>query len=447
MRSNENIGPCRTRIHISWVELPSKKVGLVAYDKENNQELVSPLIDYCLFLSNDEELDSKTVMNEMLYVRRFLEYLLEKNSMVVNVGDELIKSFRDAELKRVKLSPNRSPSENALKRTVNAKLRRIYNFLVWFQRSEDLVGLIGPINCKVRSSLAVPPDRGLGRGRAKAVSSGRNRFPGLYRGVGEGSKHRVKYVATVRDKDDLIDLFLEQESFIIANRNVLILELADQVGLRRGSINSLLAAQFRRDEIENSRSEHWVVVPSAQKFGYEKKYGIPFRLAYRVCDYIDQVRRKIMLEKGWSESRTGGRLFFSLRDGSPLSDQTISQIFGAALRKLGVEEHGSATHTLRRKFACESIVEETTRRQRLNLDTSVASVAAAVSIKMGHTNPESLTPYVSRVQAAGGNSEHETRERQLAELRDENQRLKIDLAKARNEENRVRTKSVRTPRR
>lgn len=444
MNSIGNAGLRETRIHISWRALDGKKVGLVAYDKKDGQKLVNSLIDFCSFLSDEESLDSKTVKNEILYVRRFLEYVFEQNSTVANVDDDLLKVFRDSELKRVGGSRNRSLSENALKRTVNSKLRRIYGFLVWLQRTENLRGLIGPKNCKVQSSFEALPEKRIGRGKTKFVISHRDRYPLLYRNVGEGSKHRVKYVATERDKDEIIDIFLEQESFVVANRNVLMVELADQVGLRRGSINSLLAAQFRREEIEATRTEHWEVVPPAQKFGYEKKYKIPFRLAFRVCDYIDQVRRKIMLEKGWSESRTGGRLFFSVRDGAPLSEQTISQIIGKALRKVGVQEHGAAAHSFRRKFANDSIEEETMRRRLQNLDTSVASVAAAVSIKMGQTNPESLTPYVSRVQAAGVDKEHEKRERELAELRDENQRLKLELEKARRETDKKRIKSART---
>jgi len=439
-----NAGQRETRIHISWRTLDGKKLGLVAYDKEDGQRLVNPLIDFCSFLSDEESLDSKTVKNEILYVRRFLEYLFEQDSTVANVDDDFLKAFRDSELNRVRGSRNRSLSENSLRRTVNSKLRRIYGFLVWFQRSENLRGLIGPKNCKVQSIFEDLPEKRLGRGKKSFVISQRDCYPLLYRNVGEGSKHRVKYVATKRDKDEIIDLFLEQESFAVANRNVLMLELADQVGLRRGSINSLLAAQFRREEIEATRNVHWDVVPPAQKFGYEKKYAIPFRLAFRVCDYIDQVRRKIMLDKGWSESRTGGRLFFSVRDGAPLSEQTISQIIGKALRKVGVQEHGAAAHSFRRKFANDSIEEEMARRRLQNLDTSVASIAAAVSIRMGQTNPESLTPYVSRVQAAGVDKEHEKRELEIAELRDENQRLKLDLEKARRATGRKHIKSARS---
>lgn len=418
-----------SRIHLSWSRGESGELSLVAYDGGNNEELVYLLTDYNAYLVEVVELDSKTIVNEMQYIKRFLEYVLGTDVQVKDVTDVIFREFRDTELKRVLRSCNRSGSDNAAKRTVNAKVRRIYLFLGWLQKTQGCdIYLIGPHACQVRSSLGDPETKkSAWRGR-KASGGDRDRFPLLYRRVGEGSKHRTKYAASTKNKDDLVDHFLEKQSFALAHRNILIMELADQVGMRRGSINSLRTDQFSRDKIEKSNGD-LEVVPPAQKFGYERRYSIPFRLAFRICDYIEQVRKQVLLERGWSEVRTEGRLFVSLRNGKPLSDRTLSQIFGKGLKYVGVEEHGAGVHSFRRKFASEGIVQETERRRRLHLDTSVNSIAATVSLKIGQTNPESLVPYVSRHLAViSGAAESDTIS-ELTQLRDENLGLKLELAK------------------
>jgi hypothetical protein len=103
-----------------------------------------------------------------------------------------------------------------------------------------------------------------------------------------------------------------------------------------------------------------------------------------------------MLERGWTDKTTGGRLFFSFRNGRPLRDQTLSQIFGKALDDLGIDEHGANIHSMRRKYANDEIVREIDRRIAQGLDTSAASVAASVSITMGHSTPASIEPYTSQ---------------------------------------------------
>lgn len=420
-----------SRIQLSWLKGDGDELNLVAYDGKNNEELVYLLIDYNFYLSGTVELSQKTVINEIQFVKRFLEYLLDISALATGVTDVIFKRFRDAELKRVLHSRNRSGSDNAAKRTVNAKLRRIYLFLEWVQQTQaGGIFLIGPRGCQVRSSLGEGETKySVARGRKVSVSD-RDRFPLLYRSVGEGSKHRTKYVASTENKGDLVDHFLETHSSTLAQRNILILELADQVGMRRGSINSLRVDQFPRGRIESSNGD-WEIIPPSQKFGYEKRYTIPFRLAFRICDYIEQVRKPLLCDRGWSEARTEGRLFVSLKNGKPLSDRTLSQIFGKGFRNVGVDEHGAGVHSFRRKFATDNIVQETERRRRLNLDTSVSSIAATVSLKMGHTSPESLTPYVSRCQAYMSDSAEGKTVKELARLQDENQRLKLELAKVR----------------
>ncbi|WP_426168514.1 hypothetical protein [Pseudoduganella sp. R-34] len=403
------------KIELSWRTVGTDLL-LLAY---RGTSLVYPLIDYCLYLSHKCALSQKTIYNAIPYVQRFLEFLETQDMKIGDVSDNTLARFRESELVRVRKKANRSRSERAAKRTVNAKIRRIYQFLWWFQQVESQATLlIGPRGCNVRSALGVP--------QGKRTIRDRDRYPEVFRLVGEGSRHRTKYVANDDDVDAIMHVFLLGEDQI-AQRNILMLEFAETVGMRRGSINSLRTDQFDRNQIDAAVGT-WAVVPPAQKFGYENKFEIPLHLAYRVCDFIDSVVKPAMASKGWGGKNTEGRLFFSFKNGRPLRDQTISQIFGKAMDDVGVREHGANIHSLRRKYANDEIIRELDRRVEQGLDTSAASVAASVSIALGHSNPQSIEPYISKARAHA-KQKCATSERltEMSDLRAENEALKSQV--------------------
>ncbi|MFC7515474.1 hypothetical protein ACFQUU_10690 [Herbaspirillum sp. GCM10030257] len=411
-------------------------IGLTAYGP-TGEDLVFPLMDYCLYLSTVEALNKKTVKGETIYVKRFLEFLIAGGIDLCNASDLVLTKFRDAEFKRVMVNANSSGSERAARRTVNAKLRRVYLFLEWFQDVEKAKQfLIGPLGCQVKSILGrnKRPYKTSDQ-KLRFSSNDKWRYPLLYRQVGSHSKHQTKYISTSKDVEELTAHFLNSYPTVIASRNILILELANRVGLRRSSINSLRADQFSGEQLERSDGD-LSVVPDSQKFGYENRYDIPFRLAYRIADYIENVRTPMMRAKGWSEQQAKGRLFFSFKTGKPLTDNSLSQIFGKAHDSLGNHEHGANIHSMRRKFTNDQIENEILVRKEQGLDTSVASIAASVSLALGHRNADSIAPYVSRKQGRFRLNDEMTPKERIAELEMEVQHLKVRLAESKIERTR-----------
>ncbi|WP_283445792.1 hypothetical protein [Noviherbaspirillum suwonense] len=207
----------------------------------------------------------------------------------------------------------------------------------------------------------------------------------------------------------------------------MMMDLACEVSWRRGAINSLTCDQFSRLDFLDSNHDDFIVIPPSQKFGYQRQFEIPFRLAFRVAEFITAERKQFLSHKGWSESRTQNRVFISEQGGEPLENQTISQIFGDAFKVLGCPR-GANIHSFRRKFANDLIDEEILHRLELGLDTSEISIATTVAFKMGHSNPESLKPYINKRLSRIVKRHKKLKENRVQTLEDENRALKERIA-------------------
>jgi integrase len=386
-----------SRIKFSW-HIVSNRAYLVAYDLRRG-ELIEPLMDYVTHLSDKEQLNKKTVFNETFFLKSLFEFLPSSASLE-SITDDLLITFRDEELKKIMARSNSRGDELTGKRTTNLKLRRAYYFLDWCQKIGWLSkGSMGPIGCKITAdfssaSHAKPRSSSASRRRV----NGKHNLPILFRRVGEGSTNRPRYFATASDREELSEYFrLNGTDFTFA-RNVLLMDIADIAGWRRGSINSLRCRQFDLDAIGEAGETTIQISPPLQKFGYQKTFGVSFDLAVRVNSFIHTCRNAFLREMGWNEDRAADYLFISARDGRPLSDQAISRIFGRAFKAIG-RPQGAGIHSFRRKFANAKVENELRARMRLGLDTSALSVAASVAIDMGQSNPDSLTPYVNRAHS------------------------------------------------
>ena len=197
----------------------------------------------------------------------------------------------------------------------------------------------------------------------------------------------------------LIEAFhRETDISYISQRNCLFQEIMNETGLRREAVNCLTIEQFDRAAIEAYRGEYMDVSPVRQKFDYEDRFDFPVWLAIRVSDFISEFRQPLLVKKGWDESLCKGALFLSYTKGSPITDRAMTSIFSSALRSLGAPI-GAATHCFRHKFAHDEIEAETDYRLNRGLDTSVGTIAATVSLRMGHANPTSLEPYVMSIHS------------------------------------------------
>lgn len=398
----------------------------IAYDLKAESVRLE-IMDYSLQLDRDG-LDAKTVRNEISLLKGFCDYLDRHGLVYQDTSDAVLKSFRIEEFSLVVAAKNSSHSERTAKRTVNAKLRRTYKFLYWLQHSQQLVwNLIGPRDCPVRSNY-LP----LSEGRKQMIgdryqnSRRSGEFPTLFAHAGE-SNRPTQYEATEEDVQKIAEMFQSGLSPHAAQRNILMMDLGCEVSWRRGAINSLTCDQFSRLDFSAIHHDSYIVIPPSQKFGYQRQFDVPFRLAFRIAEFIAKERKDFLHLKGWSETRTKGRIFVSERDGKPLEDQSISAIFGAAFKALG-RPRGANTHSFRRKFANEEIDQEILNRLEMGIDTNDLSIATTVAFKMGQSHPESLVPYVNKNLDRMVKRQRKLKENRIQTLEEENRELKERIA-------------------
>lgn len=415
-----------SRILISWSGSPEQVVG-IAYDTKTNS-ILWDLTDYCIYLKRGQLLDAKTVRNELYLLKGFVEYLLLEGKDYTDIDDRFLKEFKESEFKQILDSANGSKSEKTAKRTVNAKLRRTYQFLHWLQESEkQIVGIIGERDCPVTSALASKQQGSIYRTFSRSgITNSRSNYPLLFRNAGSNGLPS-QYEASHEDIALLADMFHSEFSPYCAQRNILMMDLACEIGWRRGSINSLTREQFLNLNLLDSARDSYVVVPPSQKFGYVRQFEVPFRLAFRVVEFIETHRKELLSQNGWTEARAENRIFLSERNGRPLRDSTISSIFGSAFKKLG-RPRGASTHSFRRRNVNDQVDKELQSRLELGLDTSELSITTAVAFNVGQSRPESLRPYVNRRIGRMVRQREHLKENQLRVLLEENDELKHRIA-------------------
>jgi hypothetical protein len=396
---------------ISTVRLSSRKEFLV-YDL-NTKRLADDLTDYAIFLSRQEQLDEKTVSTCLYHLKRFWAFVQSKNirldaefdvldfmgaAATRAMSDSLLIEFRDSELDAVQKSRQSKKKTRTSMETVNTRLRVVYAWLCWLQQDERVsIGLIGPRGARIRSAL---PEHAKSVGRKgtryKWSGVGESDYPLLFRRTGKASTHKRVFVPSNEERLKVIEMMQADAAHpFIAHRNVLIVDIASATGLRRASINSLFVEQFSQP----ANGEFMYVVPGHQKFRYEDSFAFPTWLYLRVQQYIDKYLLPMSKSCGWSKSQMGGRLFLSSRDGRPLEDRTLTQILGRFLRLAVDAPPGTAVHSFRHRFINVAILEETRYRIAAGLDTGTDAVTAAVCMRVGHKNPNSIRPYVIHLQS------------------------------------------------
>jgi site-specific recombinase XerD len=358
------------------------------------------MTDYSLYLSEEEQLSNLTVAQELGYVRFFGEYLNAHACGLEQVDDGTLLKFRNHSLLWAKRSKSSRGSLELSKATANTKLRRAYLWLQWLQDSGRIKhGRIGSRGCAVKSALS---ERRKLSERSEADSrmvSSIALFPLQYRLKTSNSKHQVpSFIPTELTLDDLHEYFFENSaSDYIAHRNCLLIDVADSVGLRRASINSLRVSQFL-DPLEVGELQTALIRPDSQKFSYANTFRFPPWIVERVRSFASEQRRQLIEDQRISSKVHGDRIFLSSRDGRPLTDRAITAIVSKALRKLGAPK-GSAIHGFRYKFIDETVDAEYEDRLERGLDTSMDSITAAVSLKTGHKSVKSLRGYASASHA------------------------------------------------
>ncbi len=348
------------------------------------------VIDYAIYLARQRAQSDLTVETAVYNIVVFMSFCSRLGVEPVNIDDVQLRKFRDFELVRLREGVGRKGSDKVQARTVNSRLKTVYHFLLWFQSSRiGCKGLIGPSACRIRSSLTEKYIEGYRKGNLKLL------YPLLFPLTGSSSKHRPVKAATESIKRSVIRYFSSIGDDYIASRNILIIDIADSMGMRRASINSLTCAQFMTALAEEEALADLVIVPSSQKFGYQWSYTFPFQLVSEVLQYIEGPRKALLEKLNVSSAASEDKLFLSSKTGKPLTNRAITNLIASPMRSAGMAK--GSIHSFRHKFVNEEVEREILRRIKLGLDTSIESIAAAVALKVGHANPGSLHSYISDI--------------------------------------------------
>lgn len=370
--------------------------GIIVYDLRK-QEIDLDLTLYSRFLARKKHRDHKTILDGAYSLRTFREYLIVERIAMSNLWEVNLERFRDHQYKKLVEKGSRG-SKRTRRATVNSKLLTIYEWLHWMKDTERCDEfLIGSKACRIPSSKREQGRSGV-RGVNQAIGP---RFcPVLFKKVGKGSRHKLPNFVPSEETRALFveELSKQTATEFLVQRNLLFQEIVNTTGLRRESVNGLRAAQFAESVLRLASDDYVYVTPDIQKFDYEARYDFPIWLALRVSNFIADYLNPLMQQRGWSTKHTEDAIFISYTTGTPLTGRTITRLFSEIFRRLG-SPPGVAVHALRHKFVHEEIEKETQYRLSQELDTSVASIALAVSLKIGQQNSESLQPYVVSVMS------------------------------------------------
>jgi site-specific recombinase XerC len=410
------------RIQVSKVLLHAGRIAFLVYDLEE-QQLISEISDYAWVQLNDRQNSPLTVEQGLRHIVEFQQYLLRKKVRLGAVSDEVIRGFRDENLKKVLFSRAHRGSSNHAKATVNLKLSRIYDWLVWLQNARRIpVGTVGHQGL-VTTLVNAPAIRMVRGGRW--IGSAR-KFPLLFKVSDSNAKHNAP-ATVVLDKhvSDLFNVFLSEHDPFVAHRNILFADIAESAGFRRGSICSLTVQQFNLNAIEASKGE-FLVRPSRQKFGYTNTLAISLNLAFRRRQFIYDFLIPWTASRELPIETHEGKLFLSSKTGKPMTERAMTQLVSKGFRRLGLDK-GIGPHSLRGKFASEEADRELMERKELGLDTSNLSIAAAVSMKLGQKDPMQFYRYASSSQARHARIARDGKQSELKALREEVIRLQATL--------------------
>lgn len=388
-------------ITVTWGQLPNSYKSSVFFDRHLN--VIESFTRYCLNITDMNlrlkprkqahvsQIDSATGA-----LKALAEFMRYKHLDWDQLNDAYLEEFREWEYERI---TNKSQSRDDLsrKRTVNKKLREIYNFFLWAQEEALLIDEhIGwEYDSNIRSKLPYYL-----KSKNVEVKNGRDEsflYPLCYKRIGSSSGKR-DYIASDRDLELIKDNFKLGDDNYGSERNVLLTDLADAVGWRQGSIGSLTTDMFSDEVINSSEDEFVHVMPPAQKFGYTYEFEVPIALALRINRHIKTTRATHLNKKGIKPDDTPKSIWLSSKTGHALNSKTITDIFSKAFKDIGAPK-GSGIHSIRRKFTNDELALEIETRRSQNLSTAPEDVMLPVARKLGHKSKLSQETYADATKS------------------------------------------------
>ncbi|TDY84967.1 UNVERIFIED_ORG: site-specific recombinase XerD [Herbaspirillum seropedicae] len=393
-------------------ETPSKKVFWHLYDRAGKSVLT--FFDYFAHLL-DEGGKENEAKNIAYSLRMWFEFLDKCGLDQFSATDDTLSRFI-LELSS-RTSNNRKGNGYARARSINKNLIHIYKFYAWLQeyhRDGCKLRLLGGKQCNIKSALSNPDEN---------AHSKKSCYPLLIEGTGSSSKHKVTYVPSDFDVDRIVDYFRATQSQSVAARNILVVEVGDEMGLRRGSLFSLRIGQFTRELLEDCEHSRrpYLVMPEDQKMNYDNYFEFDLALVDRIIDYIETERLEVVTRTKSSSDK----LFLNIKYGTPLTPGAMTNAMCRARRALGLPKD-SSLHGLRRKFANDSDSANYEASLEIGGDSSVESLAAIGASQLGHASSESREAYLRNLQRRFKNTETFKRKKQIVELKDKVSRLQTE---------------------
>lgn len=382
--------------------------------------------------SNHDPAAFDSTMRSVAYaLLEFAKYLAREKLEWFDANEETIEGFRDAAYKATVSSPT-SRGEQTAKATTNIKLRIIYEFYLWAD-TEKLCNrpLIGwGKSFLIQSTLPLHRDE-----QNKWNGRARRKFPKCYRGIGENSSNPGgQYWATNADLNDIEDRFYALQPAATAARNVLFMRIADQTGLRRGSINSLAANQFTDAAIERSMKSELkahAIRPKKQKLARNYYFEIPYALAWEVNRFLRNQYGEAMQNAAACRMNLDEMpVFISMTTGERMANKSWSSIFTEAFQAIEAPK-GSGLHSIRRKFAEEWFRMKVQEFRDAKKPTDYPAVVAGLARVLGQDSKLSQEAYRRASAMTRGTAPMDVLTEQNNELATKNMQLTAQLEEQR----------------
>ena len=148
------------------------------------------------------------------------------------------------------------------------------------------------------------------------------------------------------------------------------------------------------------KDEPWLVVVP-RKGGKLTPLNVPPDLVIRTLDYIQFGRREIvdLCHKTVVGYREPDEIFLSGSTCLPLHPESLTALARRAFRRVGIERGG--IHRLRARYAVrtvETLVESIFEGKTVGHESSwIETILVKAAESMGHSNPQSLRPYLTYV--------------------------------------------------
>ena len=326
-------------------------------------------------------------------IRPFLRLCRERGRDWQTVDDEFLILWRENLRRAQKVSIGR----------VNASLKTIFAFYRWAEetkRTRFQVGIYGEDelpDALRHVAFPISAKRNFSKGKQGRVFGGWT-TPLTLSEPSQGG--HVRHTPSEEEIRDLHQIVAEREH---GERDSLMLSWAEEAGPRRAEIlrvgkSHMPTGKELAELIE--KDEPWLVVVP-RKGGKLTPLNVPPDLVIRTLDYIQFGRREIvdLCHKTVVGYREPDEIFLSGSTGLPLHPESLTALARRAFRRVGIERGG--IHRLRARYAVrtvETLVESIFEGKTVGPESSwIETIIVKAAESMGHSNPQSLRPYLTYV--------------------------------------------------